>query len=192
MSEHLTGRRTDLTGRSTGKFADSKFRKMNAVPQGQAFVWLTREMVESPAWRVMTGNARLVIDRVCIEHMAHAGGQNGFLPVTYADFERMGIRRGSISKAITEALELGFLEMPRKGTRGWGEFTGQPSHFRLAWLPTKEGEAPTTRWKRLKTMREAEEVANAARKSVANRNSTNEINSPSEQPRVAVSKVKSQ
>lgn len=105
------------------------------MPKGQAFVWLTRDIIESPAWRAMSQNARLVIDRVCLEHMAHGGGQNGFLPVTYDDFENAGIRRGSIRRAIAEALALGFVEMTQKGTRGWGEFAcyqrpdGNPALF---------------------------------------------------------------
>ncbi|WP_056195543.1 hypothetical protein [Methylobacterium sp. Leaf123] len=118
MSTHLARRKADATGRSTGKFADPRFKKLNAVPQGQAFLWLTRDMVESPAWRAMSQNARLVIDRVCVEHMGHGGGQNGFLPVTYDDFENAGIRRGSIRRAIAEALALGFVQMTQKGTRG--------------------------------------------------------------------------
>jgi hypothetical protein len=169
MSDNLTARRTDATGRSTGKFLDSKFRKLNSVPKGQAFVWFTREMVESPAWRAMSQNARLVVDRVCVEHMSHGGGQNGSLPVTYDDFERAGIRRGSIRRAIAEALALGFIEMPRKGTRGYGDFPGAPSLFRLAWLPTSENGAATVRWKRFNTLAEAEQAAAEARLSASDR-----------------------
>lgn len=169
MSVHITARRVDATGRSTGQFLDSKFKKLNSVPKGQAFVWITKEMVESPAWRAMSQNGRLVLDRVCIEHMAHGGGRNGFLPVTYSDFERNGIRRGSIHKAIAEVLELGFLEMTKKGTRGWGEFAGQPSLFRLAWLPTCENGPATVRWKHFKTLEEAERAAEQARNGAAGR-----------------------
>ena len=169
MSEHLTARRVDATGRSTGKFLDSKFRKLNSVPNGQAFVWFTREMVESPAWRAMSQNARLVVDRVCVEHMAHGGGQNGSLPVTYDDFQRTGIRRGSIRRAIAEALALGFVEMTRKGTRGYGDWAGAPSLFRLAWLPTSENGPATIRWRRFETLAAAEAAAAEARDSVTKR-----------------------
>ena len=169
MSANLTARRTNATGRSTGEFLDSKFRKLNSVPKGQAFVWYTREMIESPAWRAMSQNARLVVDRVCIEHMAHGGGQNGTLPVTYDDFERTGIRRGSIRRAIAEALALGFIEMPRKGTRGYGDFPGAPSLFRLAWLPTNENGPVTIRWRRFDTLAAAEAAAAEARNSVSER-----------------------
>ena len=38
----------------------------------------------------MSRAARLVVDRVMIEHMAHAGTENGNLVVTYADFVKFG------------------------------------------------------------------------------------------------------
>ncbi|MET3693374.1 hypothetical protein [Methylobacterium goesingense] len=192
MSEHVTARRADATGRSTGKFLDSKFRKSNSVPKGQAFVWFTREMLESPAWRAMSQNARLAVDRVCVEHMSHGGGQNGALPVTYDDFEHAGIRRGSIRRAIAEALALGFIEMTRKGTRGWGEFTGEPSHFRLAWLPTSENGAVTIRWKRFETLAEAERVAAAAREEASSRRNLSEIKDQRDPVIRRVRKFKSQ
>lgn len=179
MSANLTARRVDPTGRSTGKFLDSRFRKLNSVPKGQAFVWYTREMIESPAWRAMSQNARLVVDRVCVEHMAHGGGQNGTLPVTYDDFERTGIRRGRIRRAIAEALALGFIEMTRKGTRGYGDFPGAPSLFRLAWLPTSENGPVTIRWRRFDTLAAAEAAAAEARNNVIERDADKgEITAP--------------
>lgn len=192
MSANLTARRADATGRSTGKFLDSKFRKLNSVPKGQAFVWYTRDMIESPAWRAMSQNARLVVDRVCVEHMAHGGGQNGALPVTYDDFERTGIRRGSIRRAIAEALALGFIEMPRKGTRGYGDFPGAPSLFRLAWLPTSENGPATIRWRRFDTLAAAEAAAAEARNGVGERATQTPENTSAKRGTQAGNKFRSQ
>ena len=65
------------------------------------WIWLTREMLESDAWRSLSRQARLVIDRVMIEHMLHAGTENGNLAVTYADFVAFGCRRGALAAAIS-------------------------------------------------------------------------------------------
>jgi hypothetical protein len=133
----------------------------------------------------------LVLDRVCVEHMAHAGGQNGFLPVTYDDFEHAGIRRGSIRKAIADALILGFLDMTRKGTRGWGEWSGQPSLFRLVWLPTCEGAPATFAWKRFASLEEAQRAVAEARNSNFN-DVDRKSNSPKPLANQRAAKIRSQ
>jgi hypothetical protein len=66
-------------------------RKNNAI-DGQ---WNARtiEMMESPAYRVLSVSAHRVLDRVCIELAHHGGNDNGKLPVTYQDFMAYGINR---------------------------------------------------------------------------------------------------
>jgi len=81
------------------------------------FVWITREMLESEAWCSLSLAARRVIDRVMIEHMLHAGTENGNLIVTYRDFRKCGIRGSSIKPAISEAGERGLLITIAKGRR---------------------------------------------------------------------------
>ena len=62
MTENSRTRRgTDATGRSTKTFRDARFRKQNHPPAGQPFVWLTKEILESFAWRATSQNARLLI-----------------------------------------------------------------------------------------------------------------------------------
>ena len=70
------------------------------------FVWLTREMLESEAWRAMPLPARRIVERLMIEHMSHAGTMNGELPCTYDDFQRFGVSRKNISAAIRVAVAL--------------------------------------------------------------------------------------
>jgi hypothetical protein len=55
------------------------------------------EMLESPAYRVLSQSAYRVLSRVEIELAHHAGNDNGKLPVTYDDFERYGIHRHAIA-----------------------------------------------------------------------------------------------
>lgn len=166
----IFARKVDATGRSTSQPASSKDRKRNHPPSGP-WVWFTSEMMESPAWRAMSLNARLVVDRIAVEHMAHAGTQNGALPVTFDDFERFGIRRGSISAAILEATVVGFVDVAEQGTRGWGGFKGRATRYRLAWLPTAAGDPETARWRRFSSLKEAQRIASQARQSGGTRRS---------------------
>jgi hypothetical protein len=65
------------------------------------------ELIESPAWRVLSLSARRVLDRIEVE-LCHHGGlrENGRLPVTYGDFERYGIHCAAIAPAIREVVAL--------------------------------------------------------------------------------------
>ncbi len=164
-----TCRGIDATGRSTKTFRDPRFRKQNHPPAGQPFVWLTKEILESFAWRAASQNARLLIDRVCVEHMAHAGTRNGALPVTYDNFEHFGIRRGSIASAIAEVDAIGLVKVAKIGERGWGGFRGRATLFRLAWLPTATGESPCSKWRRFESLEEARRVGEAAKRSINER-----------------------
>jgi hypothetical protein len=91
----------------------SSRRKPNKI--AEQFIAHTREMRESIAWRYLPDNARRILDRLELEHMHHAGGENGRLPCTYADFARAGIRRRSVSLAIQQCEALGFLEVTNAG-----------------------------------------------------------------------------
>lgn len=170
-SAHLFGRKVDATGRSTKGLADSKHRKRNQPPDGAAFIWMTREMCESYALRAMSQNARMVVDRICVEHMAHAATQNGSLTVTFDNFEEFGIRRGSIYSAIEEAVAMGFVDLVQKGAPGYGPFPGKANVFRIAWLPTNTGEPATKRWDRFRSLHAARKLAREVRKAAAARKS---------------------
>ena len=50
---------------------DGKTVRRNKI-SGQ-FAWQLIEMLESPAWRVLTLSARRVFDRIQIEHAHHGG-----------------------------------------------------------------------------------------------------------------------
>jgi hypothetical protein len=120
--------------------------KRNHPPQNQPWVWFTREMLESDAWHSAPINTRRVVERVILEHMAHAGTMNGELVVTFADFEKFGIRLGSIAGAIKDAVGRGLIIITQKGRASRGE-DRWPSRYALAWLPMRNGAAAPNRWK---------------------------------------------
>jgi hypothetical protein len=111
-------------------------------------------MLESPAWAAMPLAARKVVDRILIEHMKHAGTENGNLIVTHSDFCAYGIRRASLTNAISIAVDLGFINRMVRG-RLHGDLK-IPSRYRLTWLPSGDWQA-SNRWKTITTER-AEEV----------------------------------
>jgi hypothetical protein len=90
-------------------------RKSTIVGQ---FVPHRLELIESPAWRVLSPSARRVLDRFEIE-MCHHGGlrANGQLVVTYGDFERFGIHTDAIAPAIREVVALGLVVVRRQGAQ---------------------------------------------------------------------------
>lgn len=147
MTVRHTGRRHDAKGRTTSIPADQKLRKMLGPPEGQAWFWLTGEMVHCLAFRSLSRAALFCLFRLITEHMAHAGRQNGLLAVTYADFSAFGVRESSIPGALRELEHAGFVLMTVRGGRSYG-CARRPSRFRLTWLPTAEGMAPTNDWKR--------------------------------------------
>jgi hypothetical protein len=134
-----------------------RFEKMNCPPEGEPFFWLTKTMLESPAWRALTSPAKRIVERVALEHMNHAGTQNGDLPITYTDFERVGIDRNSIHNAIEVAVALGWIDVVERGQKGFG-IARRPSIYSLTWLPRADGSAPTNRWKAIKTDQQAADV----------------------------------
>jgi hypothetical protein len=72
---------------SSAVFLPLKLRKkLNAPPANQPWGWFSFELLESAAMRSLSVNGRRVLDRIRLEHMAHAGLENGRLKVTWDDF----------------------------------------------------------------------------------------------------------
>jgi hypothetical protein len=136
-----------------------RFRKMNAPPPGCSWAWITRPMLESPAWRALPLYARQVVDRIMLEHLSHGGNENGELPVTYDDFEAYGVRRASVRRAIEIAERLGFVDLVTPGKRGYG-IARRPHKFGLTWLPRRDFTPASNRWKSI-TDTDAEAILNS-------------------------------
>jgi len=99
--------------------ADRLRLNRNRPPDGEPWIWFSRQLMESDAWRTQPLNTRRVVERIEIEHMMHAGTANGRLVVTYKDFEKWGIRRESIPGAIEDARKRGLIYV-RRGGRCYG------------------------------------------------------------------------
>jgi hypothetical protein len=100
-----------------------------------------------------------------IEHVSHAGKDNGKLPVTFRNLIEFGIpNRDDIARGIRELCVLGIVELTRPGRAGNGEFR-TPNLFRLTYLPAK-GKRPTDEWQQIRTIEEAKEIVRKIRKPV--------------------------
>lgn len=146
----IPGSKKDRRGRSTGVPIDKRAREWGRPPQDSSWCWFTREMLASPAFRALSPKAVSILMRAALEHVAHAGTENGALVLTYEDARRdCGIsNRNAISQAFRELDTVGFLKAEVKGGRSFGDIR-RPSRFRLTWLPSQRPELapPTNEWK---------------------------------------------
>lgn len=157
------------------------FVRQNRPPQDEPWLWLTREMLESEAWRGLSNAARHVIYRIAIEHMHHGGQENGRLPVTYADFVAYGVPKNMVAGAIREATELGFIAVTERGAGGNREFR-RPSLYALAWLPMDDGTATRHRWKKFGSLADARRAASKARDGAPADSSEGQLEIPNASP----------
>lgn len=106
----------------------------------------------------------MVISRLEIELAHHGGNDNGRLPVTTDDFVEHGMHRSSVSPAIRESEALGFVRVTERGRGGNAEYR-MPNMFFLTFAHSRDSgkNPPTHDWRRIKSMREAEEIARNAR-----------------------------
>jgi hypothetical protein len=136
-------------------------KRRNSI-SGQ-FAARTIVMLESPAYRVLSRSAHMVIARVEIELGHHGGNDNDNLPITTEDFVAYGRDRGSVAPATREAHALGFIRVKRG--RGGNAEHREPSKYGLTYAQHRNSHRspPTDEWRRIKTIEEAEEIAKAAR-----------------------------
>jgi hypothetical protein len=112
-------------------------KKLRAPPAGEPWMWQLPRLMESFAWRCMTGADHKVLDRLTIEHSAHASLCNGALKCTYNDFEKYGVRRASIRESINRLCALGLIKRTRVGRRGYGEAKGEAAEYELTFYATR-------------------------------------------------------
>jgi len=119
---------------------------------GGGFVPHTRDLIESPAMRVLSGAGLKVLQRIELEHLRHGGRDNGRLVVPYEDFIAYGIRHfRTVSRGLREAEALGLIEI-RRGRGGHGH--ARPNLYRLTYLPAGNI-GPTDEWRKFATLAEA-------------------------------------
>jgi hypothetical protein len=114
----------------------------NAPPEGQAWIWLTAQMMKSDAWRAATKNVncKRIVEFLMVELMEHGGNNNGQLRAPYQQLEGIGISPRLIAGAIRQSEELGLVDCRRGGMR-------VATAYALTWLPLHDGTPPSNRWK---------------------------------------------
>ena len=122
------------------------------------------EMMESPAFQMLSLAGHRVLARIEIEHAHHGGNDNGRLPVTFDQFVEFGMDRHAVAPALREVCALGFVEITEQGRAGNAEFR-RPNRFRITYRQVGNAKQ-TDEWRRIKTIEHAEAVARAAREPV--------------------------
>ena len=138
-------------------------RRRRHKPYSGQFAGRLVEMLESPAYRVLSVSAHRALSRIEVEHAHHGGEANGKLPVTYEHFEEYGMDRHAIAPALRELVALGFIEVTEPGCAG-NAGARQVSLYRLTYRGS-EGVLSdgSHEWRRITTMTEARNIAVAAR-----------------------------
>jgi hypothetical protein len=112
-----------------------KSKQPNSPPSGAPWIWQTADILASPAWRAMSINARRALDRIMLEHMAHAGTENGNLLVTHRQFIEAGVSRDYVADAIDELEHLRLIRVTVRGRGGIGSH--HANRFLLTWMPER-------------------------------------------------------
>jgi hypothetical protein len=124
-------------------------KKPNAPPDGQNWIWWTKEMYESVAFQELVRHrvARIVVDRVAYEHLRHSGRENGRLKITFNNFIAWGMSRSSVGDAVAIAQALGFIRLVKRGRASFGDLR-YPSEYAVTWQ-TIGSDIPTNPWRRI-------------------------------------------
>ncbi len=100
-----------------------------------AFAPLRLELLHSLAWRTQSINCRRLIDVLIMEHLSHAGTENGNLLAPYNQLQEYGIGRRFIHRTIQEAEKRGLLRV-EYGAK-WGPIN-HANIYTITFLPVKE------------------------------------------------------
>lgn len=143
---HNDNRPVDLNSPTAIRLASKRHRRFQGPPKHERWFWMTEEMLASKNLRLMPNAARLILDRIILEHTLHNGKENGRLLVTYSDFERWGLRRQSVKQGIEFLSAAGLIRWEQ------GSFAApdrrRPNSFTLTWFSV-DGYEPTNDWKRI-------------------------------------------
>ena len=90
-------------------------KKLRAPPAGEPWLWQLPRLMESFAWRCMTGADHKVLDRLMIEHSAHAGLCNGALSAPTTTSRSTAFAAASIRESINRLCALGLIKRTRVG-----------------------------------------------------------------------------
>lgn len=123
----------------------------------------------SPAWRLRPVPLCRLLDRIEIEHMRHAGRENGHLIVSFDQFVAAGVSRKIIRATIDLGASLGLLAIVQSAEMV--RSIRAPNRYRLTYVPEKDRRAPTDEWASVtegevqKAVAAFQDIATAKRKS---------------------------
>lgn len=152
---NITPRRTDATGRSTGR--ELRIGKAKHWAMEGAYVRLPLHLLRSPAYRGLSTPARGCLDFLLIEHLTHGGAENGNLMAPYRQLAMSGVRKDSIREALHMLEALGVIERTRYGGRQGGR--ANASRYGLGWLPLRGEPVPRERYRKVTAEQVAEYMA---------------------------------
>lgn len=112
--------------------------------RSEQFVKHPRDLIESDAWRSMTINEHRFVERLEIDHLTHAGRENGKLRATYEQLEAFGIGRRLIARTCDSLQQKGIIDATKGGMR-------IATRYALTWLPLHDGSGPSNRWRTYKS-----------------------------------------
>jgi hypothetical protein len=112
----------------------------NKPPPDEPFIWLTRELLSSDAWRSQNIHTRRFIDFLLLEHMRHGGQNNGQLKAPQRQLYAFRIWERDAVPAIVLAEELGLVACIRGVMRA-------ATTYRLTWLESHDGRPATNEWR---------------------------------------------
>ncbi len=113
------------------------------------------ELKVSPSWRHRPVPLIRILERIEVEHLRHAGKQNGQLTVAYEQLVACGVSRRVIAPALECGVRLGLIEV--RQTHEMVSNIKSPNLYRLTYVPETDRRAPTDEWARV-----TEEAAKAA------------------------------
>lgn len=111
---------------------------------GVSWIPIRQELLQSPAWRHRPIPLARLLERLEIEHMRHAGKENGALFVSFDQFVAAGISRKFVRPMLQLGSALGLLEVIQADN--WIGDVRPPNAYRLCYLPAKGQKAPTDEW----------------------------------------------
>lgn len=141
--EKATGKRHDVTGRSTRRVLS--FGKAKRWAFSEAFVGEPQSLLESPGYRHLNLPAFRILTFLKIEHVQHGGAENGRLLAPHLQLRALGISGRKIKPALAMLEAFGFIRRTSDGSRMGGR--PNAATYALTWLPTCDGSLPTEDFK---------------------------------------------
>ena len=132
---------------------------------GPGWIWMTADLIGSPAWQKRPIHVVRLIDFLLQEHLRKSGNENGRLKAPHRQLiTRAGIGSQYVAKAIRDAEDLGLIVVKHGAAKG--RAMNENNLFRLTFLPTRdrgddgaywEWKHPTDDWQHFEMERDAAE-----------------------------------